>query len=86
MYEVVLSIEAAAVFVAADRVLAQNLIRCFSQLEQNPRLHPHIKALKGSLANSYCYQIGDYRAVYEVNEQIGQVQIVTIAHRSDIYD
>ena len=91
MYEVVLSTEAEAVFVAADRVLAKKIIRCFSQLEQNPRLHPNIKALKGNLANSYRYRIGDYRIgdyriVYEVSEQIRQVRIITIAHRRDVYD
>lgn len=86
MYKVVLSVEAEAVFTAADRVLAKKIIRCFGQLEQNPRLHPNIKALKGNLANSYRYRIGDYRVVYEVNEQIRQVRIITIAHRRDAYD
>jgi mRNA interferase RelE/StbE len=32
-------------------------------LEQNPRQHPNIKALKGELAGRYRYRVGDYRAL-----------------------
>ncbi len=85
MYEVTLSEEAEAVFAAADRVLAKKVAKCFEQLEQNPRQHPNVKPLKGNLAGSYRYRMGDYRVVYEINDQLQQVRIITIAHRRDVY-
>ncbi|WP_316432055.1 hypothetical protein [Leptolyngbya sp. NK1-12] len=59
MYEIVLSAEAEAVFATADRVLANKIARCLEQLEQNPKLHPNIRGLKGRLAGCYRYRIGD---------------------------
>lgn len=86
MYEVVLSAEAEAVFANADRILAKKIVRCFGQLEQNPKLHPNIKALKGNLAGSYRYRISDYRVVYEISDATRQVRVITIAHRRDVYE
>ncbi|WP_231510412.1 type II toxin-antitoxin system RelE family toxin [Fischerella sp. PCC 9605] len=60
MYEVVLSVEAQEVYASADQALAKKIARCFEYLEQNPRFHPNIKALKGDFAGYYRYRIGDY--------------------------
>lgn len=38
--------------------------RCLQKLEQTPRFHPNIKALKGEYAGYYRYRIGDYRVIY----------------------
>jgi mRNA interferase RelE/StbE len=46
MYEVLLHPDAQKVYVNADKALAKKIARCLQQLEQNPRLHPNIKALK----------------------------------------
>ncbi len=47
MYEVLLHPDAQEVYVNTDKALAKKTTRCLEQLEQNPRAHPNIKALKG---------------------------------------
>lgn len=55
------------------------------QLEQNPQIHPNIKALKGDYAGYYRYRIGDYRVIYSVDDELAQVLVVAIAHRGKAY-
>ena len=85
MYEVLLHPDAQKVYANAPKSLAKKIARCLQQLEQNPRSHPNIKALKGDLAGYYRYRIGDYRVVYSIEDQVIQVFVVVIAHRSDVY-
>ncbi len=85
MYEVVLSAEAQEIYASADLVLAKKIARCFEYLEQNPRFHPNIKALKGDFAGYYRYRIGDYRVIYQVDDESSQVIVNTIVHRRDAY-
>jgi mRNA-degrading endonuclease RelE of RelBE toxin-antitoxin system len=46
-----------------EMVLAKKIARCLQQLEQTPRQHPNVKALKGDYAGYYPYRIGDYRVI-----------------------
>jgi mRNA interferase RelE/StbE len=86
MYEVLLSPEAEKVYANADKALAKKIARCLQQLEQTPRLHANVKALKGDYVGYYRYRIGDYRVVYSVEDKLVQVLVMAIAHRSDVYD
>ncbi len=47
MYEVLLHPDAEKIYVNADKPLAKKIARCLQQLEQTPRSHPNVKALKG---------------------------------------
>ncbi len=86
MYEVVLSAQAQKIYASADQALAKKLARCFEQLEQSPRYHPNIKPLKGDFAGYYRYRIGDYRVIYQVDDETNQVLVTTIAHRREAYE
>jgi mRNA interferase RelE/StbE len=86
MYEVVLHPDAQNVYVNADKALAKKIARCFQQLEQTPRLHPNIQPLKGNYASFYRYRIGDYRIIYSIDDDLLQVFVVAIAHRSGAYE
>ncbi|HLO89079.1 MAG TPA: type II toxin-antitoxin system RelE/ParE family toxin [Nostocaceae cyanobacterium] len=86
MYEVILHPDAQKFYVNADKALAKKIARCLQQLEQNPRLHPNIKALKGDYAGLYRYRIGDYRVIYSIEDQLVQVFVMAIAHRSEVYE
>ena len=86
MYSVVLSAEAEEIYASADQALAKKIARCFEQLEQNPRFHPNIKFLKGDLAGYYRYRIGDYRVIYQVDDDTNQVVVNTIVHRREAYE
>lgn len=86
MYEVVLYPEAKAAYARADRAFAKKIAKSLVQLEQNPRKHPNIKALKGNLAGLYRYRVGDYRMTYQIDDETMQVLVVTIKHRSEAYE
>ena len=86
MYEILLHPDAQKVYAKADKALAKKIAKCLQQLEQDPRSHPSIKALKGEYSNLYRYRIGDYRIIYSVEDEIVQVFVVAIAHRSKAYE
>jgi mRNA interferase RelE/StbE len=71
---------------SADTSLAKRLARAFEALEQNPRQHPNIKALKGDLAGRYRYRVGDYRVIYRIDDDTAEVIILLIKHRREVYD
>jgi mRNA interferase RelE/StbE len=79
MYEVLLHPDAQKFYVSADEPLAKKIARCLQQLEQTPRSHPNIKALKGDYAGYYRYRIGHYRVIYTVNDELVEVLVVAIA-------
>jgi mRNA interferase RelE/StbE len=86
MYEVLLHPDAQKAYVNADKNLAKKIARCLAQIEQTPLLHPNIKALKGDFAGYYRYRIGDYRVIYSIDDEIVQVFVVAIVHRSEAYE
>jgi mRNA interferase RelE/StbE len=86
MYEVLLNPDAEKIYVNAEKNLAKKIARCLQQLEQTPRSHPNIKALKGQFAGYYRYRIGDYRVIYSVEDELVQVFVIIIAHRSQVYE
>ena len=86
MFDVILSPEAHAFFVEADRPLARKLARCFAQLEHNPRRHNNIKRLSGALAGRLRYRVGDWRVIYAIDDRARHVNVLIIAHRSEVYE
>ena len=86
MYEILLHPDAQKVYAKADKALAKKIAKCLQQLEQDPRSHPDIKELKGEYSSLYRYRIGDYRIIYSVEDEIVQVFVVAIAHRSKAYE
>ena len=86
MYRVLLSLEAEKVYRKANNVLAKKLARCLKRLEESPRFHPNVKALKGNYAGYYRYRVGDYRVVYSIDDRAKIVNIIVIAHRSRVYE
>ena len=86
MYEILRHPDAQKVYAKADKALAKKIAKCLQQLEQDPRSHPNIKVLKGEYSSLYRYRIGDYRIIYSVEDEIVQVFVVAIAHRSKAYE
>jgi len=86
MYEVVLHPNVQAFYIRADKALAKKIARCLEKLEQTPRFHPNIKALKGKFSGYYRYRIGDYRVIYSIDDRVMVVAVVEIAHRGEVYD
>lgn len=86
MYRVELSLEAEKAYRKANTALAKKLANCLGKLEESPRFHPNIKALKGDYSGYYRYRVGDYRVVYSVDNRAKIVNIIVIAHRSKVYE
>lgn len=86
MYRLVLSREAERFFERCDKALARKLSRCFESLEKDPRAGNNVKALKGRFAGAFRYRVGDYRAIYSIDDQQVTVFVITIATRSDVYE
>lgn len=86
MYEVLLSEEAEEIFALAEKSLARKISRCLETLEQNPRYHPNIKFLTGNYSGYYRYRIGDYRVIYQIDDEEKRVIVSTIVHRSKAYE
>ncbi len=85
-YTVVISIDAQEFFESASGALQKKLDRCFEQLKVDPRNYPNIKPLKGELQSYYRYRVGDYRVIYQIDDDLKMVTIVLIAHRSKVYE
>ncbi len=85
MYDIVLTKKAQKFYENCDEKIARKLNRCFDHLRENPYEHPNIKSLRGRLAGSLRYRVGDYRVVYEIKEEHKQVIILLIVHRSKAY-
>ncbi|MCP4418573.1 MAG: type II toxin-antitoxin system RelE/ParE family toxin [Chloroflexi bacterium] len=85
MYEIRLTAKARRFYEKAEKPLARKLNRCFDKLAQNPYAHPNTKRLQGKFAGYFRYRVGDWRVVYEVNENEAVVIVLIIAHRRNVY-
>ena len=85
MYELQLTREAERFYRRADPPLVRRLNRCFDQLQQSPYEHPNVKKLKGPLAGSFRFRLGDWRIIYTVDEEEQRITILLIVHRSQAY-
>ena len=87
MYEVELSPEADEFYRNADPPLARKLARCFRQLEADPRRHNNIKRLSGKeFVGCLRFRLGDWRVIFEIDERMNRVQVLSIAHRREVYE
>ncbi len=85
MYDVFLTREAQRFYEDAAPTLVRKLNRCFRHLREDPHRHPNIKRLKGPLAGYFRYRVGDWRVIYQVDEQEHKVTVLLITHRSKAY-
>lgn len=52
-------------------------------LADNPRPHGYLK-LKGR--PGYRIRVGNYRIIYEIEDKVLTIFILTVAHRKDVYE
>lgn len=86
MYKVILNKQARVFYTKANKSLAKKLARCFEVLERSPRHNPNITSLRGNFKGLYRYRVGDYRVIYNINDQEITVIVIAIAPRSKIYE
>jgi len=83
-YQVVLSRSAEKELSALPGRAISKIIPVLKSLEDDPR-PPGCKKLKG-FTNLWRVRIGNYRAIYSIEDVILLVDIRDIGHRKDIYD
>jgi mRNA interferase RelE/StbE len=66
-----------------DPPIARRVQGAIALLAQDPR-PPAARALKGR--PGLRVRVGDYRIIYTVHDDVLLVIVVTIGHRSDVYD
>lgn len=70
-------------FLALPQSIQERLVPQIDALAENPR-PPKVKKLVGE-ENQYRIRVGDYRIVYQIQDQLLLVLILKIGHRSDVY-
>lgn len=81
-YEVILPKSVQKELDRLPTAINHRVLERLAALETNPR-PSDVKKLKGRSA--WRIRIGDYRAIYEVNDQARQIIVVTVAHRGEVY-
>ena len=49
----------------------------------NPRLHG--KALKHNRSQEWCYRVGSYRLIADIQDNIVTIEIINVGHRREVY-
>lgn len=70
-------------FLALPQSIQKRLVPYINALAETPR-PSKVKKLVGE-ENQYRIRVGDYRIVYQIQDQLLLVLILKIGHRSDIY-
>lgn len=66
-----------------DRSVAQRIIRAIDGLSSEPRPVGSIKLVGGS--GELRIRVGNYRVVYEINDDEVVVLVLRVAHRREVY-
>jgi mRNA interferase RelE/StbE len=82
LYKVILSEPAKRQLDKLPDRTAQIIVSAIEELEKDPR-PSGCKKLKGRLG--YRIRKGDYRVVYNVEDSVLTVLVVSVAHRKDVY-
>jgi mRNA interferase RelE/StbE len=83
VYEVLLSKAARKQLALLPTFIHNKIIEDISSLTSSPR-PAGCKKLKG-YKGSYRIRIGDYRIIYEVEDNALRILVIAVGHRKDIY-
>ncbi len=82
MYTIVVERYAQKQLFKLDKKIIPVLKSAIAMLADNPRPHGY-KKLKGEEA--YRIRVADYRIIYEIDDNVVIVTVVSVGHRKDIY-
>ena len=85
MHNIILHRNAVKSFKKAGTSTRNRISEAFDIISKNPRLHPHIKKLKGELKHMYRFRLGNLRILYEIEEGIQTVRVKVIDTRGSVY-
>jgi mRNA interferase RelE/StbE len=83
MYELLLARQAERDLKKLPAEIFRRIVRELRALAQVPR-PPGCRKLTGS-ESDYRIRVGDYRILYEIDDEARQVRILRVGHRRDVY-
>ena len=86
MYEIVFTRNAERYYNRLDDNTAARINRAIDLISQNPTYNQNrnIKKLTGR-DREYSYRVGQYRIIYQVDEDLQECNILSIGPRGDVY-
>ncbi|HLD57855.1 MAG TPA: type II toxin-antitoxin system RelE/ParE family toxin [archaeon] len=84
MFTVEYSNQALKFFKRIDNVLAQRILKKIEDLRINP-FPQEVKMIEGYAEKTYRVRVGDYRILYEVDQNKNFIGIVKIDNRGRVY-
>ncbi len=82
-YRVLYTEEAARRIGRLDKAVKERVGKAIRRLAEHPELG---KRLTGLLSDRWSYRAGDWRILYKVRKAEVLILILTVGHRSDVYD
>ncbi len=82
-YNVVLSKKAEKFLDTLSDKTLMPIIKALERLAKNPRPYGYLK-MKG--VDAYRIRVGDYRIIYEIEDNILLIDVIDIGHRKNIYE
>ena len=83
MYNLLFSKEAEDFLKKLDKSIRLRILKKFDSLKENSELG---KPLTVNLAGLWSLRIGDYRAIYQIDNNQLLIFIIKIGHRKNVYD
>jgi mRNA interferase RelE/StbE len=85
MYKVILAKIAKEFYDESEISDTKKINKAVEYLKINPRIHPNIKPLKGSLSGMWRYRAGALRIMYSIDDANRIVNVAEIDYRGNIY-
>ena len=82
-YRIVLTAEARRNLLALPRDVVRKVDACILALAEKPR-PPRTRKLKGG-GDFWRVRVGDYRIIYQIEDNKLLILVIRIAHRRDVY-
>jgi len=84
MYQVVMTEKVVKALLIIPKADVNNFMQKLAIIAKNPYANlPFAKRLKDS--HNFRFRFGDYRGVYNINDNILTITVIDVAHRKDIY-
>ena len=80
-YSVLLTPKAAKSLRKIERTVGTRMKRSLAELDKNPEAGEQLKP-----SRFWKVRVGDYRAIYEIDESQHQVIVLFVGHRKNVYD
>lgn len=82
-YRILYTEEAARRIAKLDKAVKERVGRAIVRLSEHPELG---KRLTGLLSDRWSYRVGDWRILYKMKRNELLILVLTVGHRSDVYE